>query len=444
MNSTDNPTPQTCPLQRSRVKQAAHRLSNWTGVPLSESLELTARAYGTTSWNALLQTEEFLPDEALLDGDRRWFEKLNPRYTLITQLLRERLHLSKTQAFLLAQAWQPTALAGAYNRPKFDDHRRVKSGDLELLHVFGPHPALPPGALLALVSAASSRAIVAVRPGRLARFLGKDDSLPLEPARHIRAPLMEGWAEDKDDPAPKAMTQLSKLLLKKGVLALEEGFLAELARPCPPVRLKAAWLQSPRRALSDMSKLFAERYPWKHEDYPDLRKSALTSFWSYRLPGIVVKAAIFHGTVFIFLGDKNTHPDLPMDVQVGVGGLSRMQPESFGAEEEPCGYYLVKYGNQPRGRRPVAGMTPELAATVRQLTGLGGGDDDDDIHSHDVGGRTFFSTDAGLAFARWCAAFPLRMKQQQEPNGENYLGWRWWKDVHGRMEFELARAGALG
>ena len=94
------------PIQDSRIKREARRLADWTGISLSESQEITARAYGATSWQALKLEPTFVPDEHL----GPWRVDKEPRYHAIRDMLAERLRVCTSQALLLATAWQPTAL----------------------------------------------------------------------------------------------------------------------------------------------------------------------------------------------------------------------------------------------------------------------------------------------------------------------------------------------
>lgn len=418
------------PLQQSLVKKAASLLENWTGLTHSESLELTARAYGATSWAALRNQTEFVPDESLRTAPYNLTEALEARYARLAALLQTRLSIRVEQARLIAETWQPTALRAVFRLGKRHPPQSVDA--VELVTLWGHRDPLPPGATLALasvppspagVSPMRSLALVAVRPGRLARYVSRDDFVGMAGIVSDALPITWEFSTSK--------------------IAGNQAFMTDIAQPREPAGLQASWLRGPRMPADQLCAAFAAHSPWEAQDYPGVRKTYPSEFWACQLPGFLLKASIIGGTVFLTLKDTSRTHWGEWQVQIGAGGLSRFDPAKYREPSTPAGYYLVKYRTQCRGTTTLTGMTPELAAQVRELTGLGGADSDDAQAFWEEGGRAFFSSEAGLAFAKWCARFPHRMKEQLKAGSqENYLG-PWHDQALARMEFELARKSAL-
>lgn len=426
------------PIQISRLKGAARTLSKWTGLQLSECQEITSRAFGATSWQALLQDPTFVPDESFT-REPRGEDHLHDRYQRLQQLLSARLHVCASQALFLAKSWQPTAAQASFELWMRLRGQTDPSNDLEVLQIFGEHPAVPQNVAVVLVQRVDTRAklLIGVPNARLARFIGRDDGCPLEVCAGLSERLASDWGDVPTSRLQDRLIDIANQLRRKNSIAFAGLGQSGPINPKPPVLLKAQWLTWPAGEWM-LAPAFAAHAPWTLEDYPGIAKSASTTFWAMQTPSFNLHAHLSDGTVFFTIYWPGRQKDFHSQVQAGVGGLRYLTPDDIDGPRklwggDQPGFFLVKYGNQVRSREPIPGMTEAIATQVRQATGLGEWDDHDSA-------TAFFASDAGLALAKWAATYPGRAKKHARPNA--YTG-DWMSAVAHRMEFELTRAGAL-
>lgn len=421
-------------IQETRIKREARRLSDWTGLPLSQSQEIAATAYGATSWQALLKHPSFVPDEHLSPFGKG-VQSVRGRYADMATMLSKALGVSPLTASHLATTWQPTAMRADPTLWIYSRHDGVE--DWRVLHDFGPLHPQHPGHRIVLAAVASAphyeRAepfLLAVPVERMARYVEKTDAEVLQVSAATTALIREEWADldtSAESSLAKRIARLSKAIKRK------DAFTSFNAPPTnkPPARLKAQWLITPLPP-EQIEARFAAWRPWNPADYPTIKKSHKNSFYALRTPHFEVRSSlaghVYHG---IYLPNQGNYAH--SEVQAGVGGLRYLsppdKPSAFSVNR--AGYYLVKYGNQPRGHSPIPGMDKDLAAQVRLATGLGGWDDSS---------ATFFGSDSALALASWVATFPRRAAQHGVAT--SYLG-GWRESLVRLMEFQMARAGLL-
>lgn len=426
------------PIQLNHTKREARRLADWTGLSLSESQEVTANAYGATSWQALIKDPTFVADEDLhylASYDR---PSVEARYDALGELLTRRLNVSPVQAQMVAAYWQPTALQANFTLAQ-RCHGTVHSNEWEVLHVIHGVAGSDSSVAFALAEwelgepgIPPKRALIAVPTDRMARYVAVGEALQLVPGKQVGpglagpiATLEESWYGGS---LTEVAAAISRELKRPSAVQLEVGGL-DRKTPNEGVRLRAKWLREPP-ADRELFAQFAARHPWRIEDCPGVRKSHARTFWAVRTPGFVLNAMIYEGEVFFsaMVGNE-THSQ----VQGGVGSLRLMNGEPRFRNEPPykAGFYLVKYGNQRRSHYPLPQLDEHMARELRLRAGL----DDSGFGPSDV-----FASEAGLGLAKWAAAFPRRAARHLVTH--SYLG-----DVRAsvlkRMEFELAREGAL-
>ncbi|MCZ8254706.1 MAG: hypothetical protein O9327_03340 [Polaromonas sp.] len=432
------------PIQEARIKREARRLADWTGIALSESQEITARAFGATSWQALQKDPTFVPDEHL-DVDTWSRSGREARYAAIRDLLSERLRLCTSQALLLAAAWQPTALR-ADSMLWFSTAHGAAPGDWKVLHSFGAHPSLGEGTCVLLavrnpdlaLGAATpepSPTVVVVPQQRLARFLSSSDVAEIVVAPSVARFIAQHHHDlIADDVSRRRVEGLAKRL-QQSTLSLP---LAQRVEAAEPTRLKARWLTGPLPS-EEITSLFATKMPWHLAVFPGLKKSQTRAFWAMQTDHLGIRALVRHGTIWFELNTLDGGMHFHSDTYAGVGGLRYLAPRGDSGsvmrlfEVDVAGFYLVKYENQPKSARPIPHMNEALAQAIRSSTGLSDG------AFQAMGAYSFFGSDAGLALAQWAATFPSRAHANR---GINTYTFDWMSMVRLRMEFELIRRGA--
>lgn len=434
------------PIQEARIKREARMLADWTGIALSESQEITARAFGATSWQALQKDPTFVPDE-LLDVQSWRRASYEARYAAIRDLLGERLHLCSSQAMHLAAIWQPTALR-ADPMLWITSMQAGGSGDWKVLHDFGDHPSL--GActrlLLAVRNLSTVRgptgveaapALVAVHREKIARYLSAIDVTELVVAPSISQfiamhhhDLLAGGLSGR------LLAGLAKRVGQSNSMSMQSGCIAEAAEP---PRLSARWLTSPL-STDEITSAFASRMPWRLEEFPGLKKSHTRKFWAMQSDRLSIQAFVYEGTIYFDIEETGSRVSFRSQTYAGVGGLRYLAPSASNGTDMRLfdvhvpGFYLVKYECQPRSSRPIPHMNEALAQMIRSATGLSDG------FEQRIGGYQFFCSAAGLALAQWAATFPARARAH---SGFNTYTFDWLATVQLRMEFELIRCGAL-
>jgi hypothetical protein len=189
-----------------------------------------------------------------------------------------------------------------------------------------------------------------------------------------------------------------------------------------------------REDRAELMRQFAQRCPWRADDYPDLPKRlAPRTFWSAVYGPLTLHGALSGGSVAIVAFDRTRSGRTEHSwVQIGPGGLCYATKDSMGYPLKAPGYYLVKYGNQVRGHYPLPGLTEKMALDICRRTGLTPGFELQRRHGARPD-RSFFATEAGLAFAKWFAAHPRRAREFSVDYGDLVEG------AQTRMRLELAR-----
>jgi hypothetical protein len=419
------------PIQENRVKREAKRLADWTGCSLSKAQEITARALEATSWQALLKDPTFVPDEHLPRiGSKPG--TLEAREAHVATLLATQLHVCPSLANLIRTAWQPTAMRPTSHH-WISGLAHAEDGDRAVICDLGDHPALPQGTRLVLVENhnASGASLQAVAAHRLCRFVSADELSNIILPPPLADVITQDWKEYRHYagyPDPRKIVRLAKALKAAKTLSAS----VPRKREDVPALVSSSWLRTvPTQA--QLWSLTADHRPWRHEDFPSIKKSHRRVFWAMttshvEISSMAIGSYIFHN---VELPGRNGY--MHSQVQAGVGGLRFLQPkQEMGLRDlRGEGHYLVKYGDQPRSNEPIPGMDTALAVEVRTATGMG---EWRESHLH------FYSSDSGWAYARWAATFP-RLAGTQDDVLE-YLGpWRIY--VTSRMEFELIRANLL-
>lgn len=424
------------PIQETRLKREARRLADWTGRSLAESQEITARAFGSTSWQAILKDPTFVPDEELADYPYTW-SAYGDRYADLQSLLSARLHISKSQAHLLASIWQPTALRASPTLWLWSAHQ-TEHDDWRIIHSFGEHPALTAGVSVVLAckpiqspaslqSADTQAALLAIRSDQCGWFATEEATAPLRTSAGIEKLIDYDWQ------GAYSSARIAKLLRELGKPKSVAYGPAGPPTQGAPSTLRARWLHGPI-AEAELFALASQHMPWRLEDYPGIKKNDAHTFWALQTPQLLLTTFFApNGTIFMEVYTSESRSYAHSHVQVGVGGLRYLEPTGPKAlwRVSTPGYYLVKYGNQTRSPDPIPNMDHALASRVQGAVGLGGAEDSP------VG---FFNGEAGLALARWAATFPKRAARLD--CGNSYTG-NWLTTVKRRLEFELIRAGLL-